>query len=160
MNRRFFWLFIVPNLVFAVVALLTNATAMISILNLALLAGAIGVCLAYGPSVLNTLTTGRAMDRADWLGVGIFCSWFSIVVIRAWSIVWRYLGKPEWLLESDIVSYALYLQLCAVVFHLAAPGAIGDRVPARRWINIGIFVAALIFVALVLGYMFDALAFH
>jgi hypothetical protein len=30
-------------------------------------------------------------------------------VNRAWSISWRYLGRPDWLLESDIVSYALWL---------------------------------------------------
>lgn len=159
MNLRFFWLFIMPNIVFGVIALATSATIMISVLNAALFAVAIGVCFAYGPPVLNTLVSGRTMDRADWLGIGIFCSWFSIVIIRAWSIIWRYLGKPEWLLESDIVSYALYLQLCAAVFHLAAPGAIGNRVPPRRWINIGVAVAVFIFAALVLGYMFDALAF-
>lgn len=159
LTSRFFWLFIVPNIIFAVIALATNASSLILILNSALFAVAIGVCLAYGPPVGNILLSGRPFDRADWLGLGIFCSWFSIVVIRAWSISWRYLGKPEWLLESDIVTYALYLQLCAAVFHLAAPGAIGDRVPPRRWINIGIAVAVLIFAALGFGYMFDALAF-
>jgi hypothetical protein len=158
MKSRFFWLFIAPNILFGGIALATSATALISVLNAALFAVAIGVCMAYGPPVLDTLWSGRPMDRADWLGIGIFCSWFSIVVIRAWSIAWRYLGKPEWLLESDLVSYALYLQLCAAVFHLAAPGAIGNRVPTRRWINIGTAVAVLIFAALVLGYMFDALA--
>jgi hypothetical protein len=32
------------------------------------------------------------MDRADWLGMGVFRS-SSVVVIRACSIVWRYLGS-------------------------------------------------------------------
>jgi hypothetical protein len=29
-------------------------------------------------------------------------------------------------LESEVVFYALYMQLCAAVFHLAAPGRFGD----------------------------------
>lgn len=156
---RFFWLFIVPNIIFAVIAILTNASVLITVFNAALFAIAIGVCLAYGPPVAAILLSQRTMDRADWLGVSIFCSWFSIVVIRGWSIAWRWLGKPEWLLESDIVTYALYMQLCAAIFHLAAPGALGDRVPPRRWINIGIGVAVLIFAPLGLGYFFNAFAF-
>lgn len=158
LKSRFFWLFVVPNIIFAGIALATNASALISVFNAALFAVAIGVCLAYGPPVATILLSTRPLDRADWLGLGIFCSWFSIVIIRGWSIVWRALGKPEWLLESDIVTYALYMQLCAAIFHLAAPGALGDRVPPRRWINIGIAVATFIFIALVLGYFFKALA--
>jgi hypothetical protein len=75
------------------------------------------------------------------------------VVNRTWSISWRYLGGPDWLLESDIVSYALWLSACAAVFHLAAPGAIGEMVPPRRWINLGILVAVLMFMSLLLGYV-------
>ena len=159
LKLRLFWLFIVPNIVFGAIALLTPATGFITVLNAALVALALGVCLAYGPPVIAALTSDkRPMDRADWLGIGIFCSWFAVVVNRTWSISWRYLGRPDWLLESDIVSYALWLSACAAVFHLAAPGAIGEMVPPRRWINIGILVAVLMFMSLLLGYDFDALA--
>lgn len=158
LTPRLFWLFIVPNIIFGIIALLTPATAFITVLNAALVALSIGVCLAYGPPVAAVLIGTRRMDRADWLGIGIFCSWFAVVVNRTWSIVWRYMGRPDWLLESDIVSYALWLSACAAVFHLAAPGAIGELVPPRRWINIGILVALLMFLSLLLGYVFDALA--
>jgi hypothetical protein len=67
------------------------------------------------------------------------------------------MGWPDWLIESDIISYALWLSACAAIFHLAAPGAIGEMVP-RRWINIGILVAVLMFLSMLLGYAFDALA--
>jgi hypothetical protein len=36
--------------------------------------------------------------------------------------------------------------------------AIGELVPPGRWINIGILVAVLMFMSLLLGYVFDALA--
>ena len=158
LTSRFFWLFIVPNAAFCLIATLTSTTAFISVLNSALVAMAIGVCIAYWPSIAAVLMGTRPLDRADWLGLGIFCAWFGTFVNRSWSIVWRYLGRPEWLLESDIVSYALWLGMCAAVFHLAAPGAIDEQVPPRRWINIGILVAVLMFLPLLLGYAFDALA--
>ncbi|MDB5177500.1 MAG: hypothetical protein JWN75_1168 [Candidatus Saccharibacteria bacterium] len=156
MTTRLLYMFVLPNVLFAIVALATSASTLITVLNAALFAIAVGVCLAYGPPVVRILMTEDQMDTADWLGVGIFCSWASIVFIRAWSIVWRSMGKPEWLLESDIVTYALYLQLCAAIFHLAAPGGINSRVPTRRWIDIGITVSVTIFVVLGVGYFFKA----
>ncbi len=110
-------------------------------LYFALVAMAIGVYIASWPSIAETLTSARPLDRADWLGLGIFCAWVGTFVNRFWSIVWYYLGQPEWLLESDTLGYALWLRMCAAVFHLAAPGAIDEQVPPRRWINIGILVS-------------------
>lgn len=60
--------------------------------------------------------------------------------------------------RERFVSYVLWLSASAAVFHLAAPSAIGEMVPPRRWINFGIFVAVLMFMLLLLGYVFDALA--
>jgi hypothetical protein len=42
-KSRLFWLFIVPNIVFGAIALLTPATGFITVLNAALVALAIGV---------------------------------------------------------------------------------------------------------------------
>jgi hypothetical protein len=153
MKTRFVWLFIIPNLVFAAIAYLTEAAQLIVVLNFALVALWVGVCVAYYPPVVVILLDDRPLDRADILALGIFCGGFSIVVIRTWSMVWRILGKPEWLLESDIVSYALFTSVIAAVFHLAAPGGLNDRVPPKRWINIGISIAALVFAGLVLAFV-------
>jgi hypothetical protein len=128
LKSRLFWLFILPNIVFGIIAYLTPATGFIPVLNAALVALAIGVCLAYGPPVIAVLVGKRKMDRADWLGIGIFRSWSAVVVNRMWSIVWRYMGRPDWLLESDIVSYALWLRARARPYFIW-------RRPARsvRW---------------------------
>jgi hypothetical protein len=48
------------------------------------------------------------------------------------------------LLKSDIVSYALWLSACAADFHLAAGSDRRDG-PPRRWINLGILMAVLMF---------------
>jgi len=156
LKTRFVWLFVVPNVVFASVALLTNATDLIVVLNFALVALWVGVCVAYLPPVIIILMDDRPLDRADILALGIFCGGFSIVIIRTWSMIWRIMGKPEWLLESDIVSYALFTSVIAAVLHLAAPGGLNDRVPPRRWISIGISVAILVFAGLVLAFMMQA----
>lgn len=50
------------------------------------------------------------------------------------------------------------MQRCAAVFHFGRAQALGERVAPRRWINIGITVAMLVFAALELGYFFNASA--
>lgn len=55
---------------------------------------------------------------------------------------------------------AIWRETLRGIFYLAAPGALGKHVPPRRWIDIGISVAVLIFAALALGYFFDALALY
>jgi hypothetical protein len=155
---KLIWLFAVPQIVFAGIAFLTDAAFLITVLSATLFAAAVGVCFAYAPAVYDAMTAERELDRADWLSMGVFVGFFAIVLLRSWSILWRFLGKPEWLLNSDFVSYSLYMSLWAAIFHLAAPGAISDRVPARRWINIGIAVTIFILVAIASGYYFEAFA--
>lgn len=156
---RLIWLFAVPQLLFVALNYATDGGALITVLSVTLFAAAVGVCFAYAPAVYDALVADRDLDRADWLSMGVFVSWAAIVLIRAWSIFWRFLGKPDALVNSDIIAYSLYMSLWAAVFHLAAPGAISDRVPARRWINIGIAVTVFLLFAIASGYYFEAFAF-
>lgn len=155
---RLLGLFIVPQLIFVGIAASTEASTLITVLSITVFASAVGVCLAYSPSVYDVLVADRDLDRADYMAIGVFMSWFSIVVLRVWSIWWRYLGKPDWLTNSDVVSYSLYMAIWAAIFHLAAPGAVSDRVPPRRWINIGIGVTIALLTAILGAYYFEALA--
>jgi len=152
-KKRFTWLFILPNVLFALIAYFTDAAPLVVMLNFALVALWAGVCVAYLPPVLQIIVDLRPLDRADVLALGIFFSALSTVVIRTWSIVWRLLGQPRWLLETDIVSYALYTSVIAAVCHLAAPGGVNDRVPQRRWVNIGAWVAMLLFAGLMVTFL-------
>jgi hypothetical protein len=155
-KNRWICLFILPQVLFAVLAYATQGATLITILNTVVFASAAGVCLAYSPAVWDAMTAARSMDRSDWLCMGVFVSWFSIVVARSWSIIWRVLGRPPWLLDSDLISYSLYMAIWAAIFHLAAPGGIDDRVPPQRWINIGIAVSIFLLVAIGSAYYFEA----
>lgn len=157
LTRRVLTLFIVPNLLYALVALSTDAQLLITLLNGALLALAVGVCVAYYPVVWLVLKDEAENDTADWLGLGVFCSWAAIVYARIFSMIWRaWGGDGDWMLNSDLVTYQLFLSISAAVFHLGAPGAIGNRrVPTVRWVKTGIYAAAGAFGALVVGYTFD-----
>jgi hypothetical protein len=153
---RFGLLFIAPNIVFGAVALATPPATLIAVFNGAVAALASGVCVAYFPVIRNTLlVTSRRIDRADLLALGIFCSWFGLVLRTAWSLLWRYNGQPDSWTDTHLTSYFIFLSTCGAAFHLLAPGAVGDRVPTVQWIKIGALSAAGILVMMFAGWVLN-----
>lgn len=152
--QRVLWLFIVPNALFAILAIAVPEKTLILAFNGMLAALSVGVCVAYGPLVIHILTRPEPIDRADLLAVGIFCSWFASVMFRSWSLYLRYGPTAGQLLSNDFLSYALFLSICAALMHLLAPGALKDRVPTRRWIQIGFVACVGVFAILALGWWF------
>lgn len=158
LNGRLFLLFVVPNLLIVGLMAGTPNVRLIGVLNALNLALATWVVVAFSPVVFDVLLSRRNIDRADYLGMGIFLGWSSTIVLRTYSIVWRWMDQPLWLTDSDILNYGLFLQTCAAVLHLAAPDAIDNRVPPRRWIKIGAVAGAVVLIVLLMGYFFDAMA--
>ena len=157
-NRRLLLLFVLPNLIIFALMFAVRNVQLIGLFNVLNLCLAIWVVVAFCPVVFDVLLTVRPLDRADYLGLGIFLGWSSTIWLRLYSIVWRWFEQPAWLTDSDILNYGLFLQFCAAALHLAAPDAINNRVPPRRWIKIGAVAAAAVLIALILGYFFDAMA--
>ena len=154
-NRRFVGYFVLPNLAFLVVSALTSSPALIAVLNLIVVALSVNVCIAFGPNVLDAIFGKRAIDKADLLSLGIFCSWFALVLRTVWSLVWRWFGQPLWLTNTAFSSYFIFIAACGAVFHLAAPGSVKESVPPLRWVKIGAWIALGVFVGLLLLYASD-----
>lgn len=155
---RFGLLFILPNVVFTMIALVTPPKVLIAAFNAAIAALAVGVCVAYFPVIRHMLTKDQApLDKADLLALGIFCSWFGMVLRTVWSLTWRYYGMPDDWTDTHITSYFIFLGMCGALFHLAAPGAVGDRVPTKHWVKLGALTAGGVFIGLALGFWFQIL---
>ena len=150
-GRRFWIYFVLPQVVFGVLAVLTDASDLIPILSVALVALSFGVCVAFLPAALTFFSGTGAMDRADALSIGIFATWFGSALSGSWGVAWRYAGEPLWLANNDFVSYFRYMAVCGAILHLAAPGAITDRIPPSRWVKIGAIVAVSIFGTFLVG---------
>ena len=143
-----FWLcFALPQVIFVGMAYSTEAVTLIPALNVAVVALAAGVCVAFAPSVIRFFAGRGWMDRGDALSLGIFTTWFAALLNGGWSLTWRWLGQPAWLANNDFVSYFRYMLVCGAILHLDAPGAIEDRIPPARWVKIGGTVALVVFIA-------------
>jgi hypothetical protein len=152
MRLRFWPFFILPNLLFAAVAMSTDAGWLIGILNSLLISLAAGVCCAYGPAAIRILFTHDPIEDSDCLSLGIFISWGAIIELRAWSVVWRWMGMPAALTNTDFITYGLFMSATAAVLHLGAPGGVNGRIPTTRWIKIGILVAAVVLLTILVSW--------
>ena len=141
------------HVAWAGLALATDAPGLIAVLNGLLFAVGCGVCVAFFATMWEAMRAAR--PRADQILVaGIWWSWLAVVEQRVWSMVWRGLGTPLWLANSDLTTHFVSLALLAGLMHLAGPEAIDGRVPARHWVRIGAIAAggiALVMVLAILG---------
>lgn len=122
---------------------------MMEFLNGVALAVAIAVTIAYAPVWVEALTQDRP-DRVGQLTLGIGCTWGAFILSRMWSISWRGSGQPDWMENSPVVGFFVYMTILGGILHLTAPGAIDGDVPRRNWILIGITIGG----GLVLGLAF------
>ena len=118
----------------------------------------VGVVFAYLPSALAFVFADREADNADFLTVGITSGFWAIVIITAYTAVYRWYGMPASMQSTDIISYARFFMAYAAVCHLVAPGALKQSIPPRRWLLVGVTASLGIFAALVILYFANVLS--
>lgn len=156
--RRFTTLFLLPQAFFAMVALPSEAPWLIGMLNGISLALSVGVCVAFVPAMVAIFFSPNQLEKGDYLSFGIWLTWLAVVMQAGWSIVWRSRGMPLWMANTDFTSYFLFMRTCGAVFHLAAPGAVDNRIPTRRWVMIGSLIAVAVALVLALGWVLNMVA--
>ena len=140
------WVIAAWHAAWGAIALATDARVLIDVLNFFVLGIAIGVIVAYLPNVVRACRKARP-NGAEILTVSIWGAWVSLLEARLLSIVWRLVGRPDWLANTDITSHIVSLALLSGIGHLAGPEAIDGRVPAREWVRIGFYVSVGLIVA-------------
>ena len=126
---------------FWVVAYFTPAYILIQIMNYVFIAVAVAVIVSFMPSVLVALKRGYPIDRVAQLTIGIPLAWLASTMIRLWSAGSRIL-ELEWMRNSPVIAFCLFLSACAGVLHLTAPGAIDGHIPHKNWVIVGVAVGA------------------
>jgi len=152
---RFLKWIVAPHVVFLAIAWFTDAPPLIALLNSVDIALSVAVCIAFLPSVLEAVFSDEPADKAVFLTLGVFCGWEGNSLRSAWSMAWRALGEPRWFADTDVTSYILFVVGCGAFYHLISPGALDQGIPRRRWLNIGAWVGAGVFLALILAYLED-----
>ena len=141
--RRFWFMFVLPMLMFGVVAVATP-----NLLNFALISLSTVICIAYWPETYRILAEKSPLDEQSFLIIGIFGSWSTVIYMSALTLVWRYLDQPLWIPNSDLTSFRIFAMCGAAYMHIQ-PHAMRPSVPTQRLLKVGYIAALVVFLGLV-----------
>ena len=153
LSRPRLWTMVsLPLLAFLALAWGTDDRTLILVLNMVQIALATNVVVAFAPAVIRIVCDTGRIDKVSTLILGIWVSWAAVVYRTGESLIWRLLGQPSWLINSDITSAYLALGCLGAICHVAMPDALNEDVPPRRWVQIGAVMGLAIFIGLVVVY--------
>lgn len=102
---------------------------------------AIAVTIAFLPGIVKALRTPWP-SYSGQLILGIVLSWLGVTGSAGWVLIWASGGQPQWMLDSNINGWFLWLQILGGTLHLTAKHSVEDDIPRPNWIRLGIAVAA------------------
>jgi sulfite exporter TauE/SafE len=137
--------------VFACLLLAFDRVALFELLNGMVVAVAAGIIVGFGRAAIGAfLVDVRELSAGDTLILGIMLLWVGLLVafLNLWA--YRLTSDPYWLTNVWTVLSRGFI-FAGGVLHLAATGAIDNRVPPRAYVRAGIItafgVAAALFTA-------------
>ncbi|KNY20873.1 hypothetical protein [Methylobacterium sp. ARG-1] len=118
---------------------------------------AIAVFISLLPGIVKALRTPWP-SYSGQLILGIVLSWFGVAGSAGWVLIWASGGQPQWMLDSNINGWFLWLQILGGTLHLTAKHSVEDDIPRPNWIRLGIAVAIGVLVGI--GFMASAPDMH
>ncbi len=136
-------------LVWAAASRVTAPNTLNEIENAFLISVGCGVVVAYARDAALAHMT-RIPTQADWLGVGIWWAWVSVVLGRTYTFTGRILDidLDDWF-NTHMITFQIMVGIWAGVCHLTAPEAIEGWKPSKVYVTLGIRTAVAAFVLLI-----------
>jgi hypothetical protein len=103
---------------------------------------AVLISVMYGPVVLDYIRENR---RVHYVATGIFTIFFSIGASRVWSVIYIYLGRPDWMMNHWFPSLCFLIASSSGFFFLRAP----DNLPNHHHRSWKYLLAALAMTAMI-----------
>lgn len=109
---------------------------------------AVAVVISYMGPALDAVRSER-VNLVQQLSLGISLGFLSLALTGGWFTLWRLAGQPQWMPNSDINGFFIWLSILAGALHLTAPGAIDGRIPPRNWVWLGAAVGGAVLLFLI-----------
>jgi hypothetical protein len=101
---------------------------------------AIAVSIAFLPGVFKALRTPWPTYSGQLI-LGIVLSWAGVAGSAGWVLIWSMAGQPQWMIDSNVNGFFLWLQILGATLHLTAKHSVEDDIPRPNWIRLGIATA-------------------
>jgi len=124
------------------------------LVNALTVAVAIGVLVAYAPAVRRSLMRND-LSGSHYLVLGIACTWAATSVRHVWNWAWRYMDKPDAMIDNPIVAFLIWVMFTGGALHLTARDAIDGHIPSRNWVWLGVVVAVALACAMLVALLLE-----
>jgi hypothetical protein len=154
------WVVVALTAVFFLIAPFYPRSYVFDVVNALSIAACIGVLVMYYPSVSKKLGTWLWIFRNDLSGVHYFIIavmglLLYVTVRHVYNVTWRWLGKPEWMIDHLFVAFMIWWTFMIAVMALLSRDMEEGIIPKENWRWIGIFVTLGIALAGLFIIVFD-----
>lgn len=125
---------------------------MIEVANALLFGTSISAAVVWSWTAVQAGRRGIANARELFI-LGLFLGQAVLAARGLWSLAFRNLGQPAWMLDSATFGFMSYLLAISSALYIFAPGVASGEVPPKNWV--GLIVAAAIGAA-VFGFVLGA----
>lgn len=119
----------------------------------------VGVLIAYGPGIYKSLQK-QVLNGGHYLVFGIGCTWSATLARFIYAWVWRYLGKPEWMVDHMFIAFTIWVLISGGALHLTAKNAINGQIPKSNWVWLGAVGTCGVLLAMFIVGVLDTPASH
>lgn len=127
--------------------------ALILIENIVRVSIAVAVVITFTPAVYEVAVERQPMNRGSWIAYGVFWGWSSVAYAGIETLVWRLIGQPMWLVNSDLTSVGIFMACLGATAHIVRPGDLNDHLPRREMIRVGLLIGSAMAVGLTIVYL-------
>lgn len=130
-----FWVAICGICSYGLVYFLIGHEAIVEVSSSLALGGAIMIAMTWSASAAYAVRTG-AREGEGLLALGIFVLASAIAYNRIYATAYRWLDRPEWLLNSPFNPLGPWSIFWGLAIILLAPGTVRGNVPNRNFIYV------------------------
>lgn len=150
-RNRLTWTALTVWLLFWPIAWALERDTLFDLVNALSVSVGVGVLCAYMPGFWYALRH-QPLSGPHYLVLGIGCTWLATSIRHMWNWGWRFLDKPEWMIDHPFVAFLVWVLFTGGCLHLTAKGAIDGDIPKSNWIWLGAVVAVAVFLTLVAAF--------
>src|SRR4051812_21013233 len=150
----------IAAVIYIVIAFLAPGRPLAGSLRIVQMSLAVAVVYAYWANAKKCFITPTWPAPENLIALGIVLSWLSIFINGVWSILWRLSHQPAWMVNNDLYSSWVVLNVIAATLHVVAANMVGFGVPRADRLRLGLAWAfSLVLIAALVWFRPDMTAF-
>jgi len=127
-----FWITSFCVALYWLLGLVTPPDVLVEIILGLLFGIALAIVATWTPAAWRSFRRGAS--EGEWqLIIAVSLTWFAIAARVGWSIAWRWMGQPPWMVDHPLFGFILWVGMLSGMLYITAPGTTGGDMPRHNW---------------------------